>query len=751
MRAHWKIALCGTTVVAASIVACSSDPIPEDVGQADVAITNAPADASCLRITVEGSRTDVRSFPLSPGAKATFRLSALPVGTDTFSAEAFPVACGKINAGVTPTWISEPVTETIRAGKVSHVALLMIHNGGASVGVDFDDDNAPTAEPADGKCGGKLTAAQAYVVPVATGVVTVPIMTVGETVNAKPDGVTPYRMVGIPDGLGAFDNGDGTFTLLSNHELGATSGVARAHGGKGSFVSRWTMCQDDFSVLEGEDLIQSVFLWDAGTSAYVQSPNAAFGRFCSANLPERSALFDAASGLGYDGDIFFNGEESGSEGRGMAHVLDGRSYELPRTGKFSWENAVPAPRLGKTTVLVGLDDSTPGEVYFYYGTKTDTGSPVERAGLTNGTLYGLKVVGVAQENTAAGIPPSAVELAPLGNVESQTGAQLQTLSTALAVTKFNRPEDGAWDPNNKNDFYFVTTASFSAPSRLWRVSFVDATRPDLGGQIEMLLDGSEGQRMFDNARPVRPRLPAGRSGRKRPPGQGLALRHRDGRADAARPAQSGALHARRRRLHHERRGVVRHHRCVGHLRYRVVPARRAGAQGRQRRRRARRDGPIHRALRSRVGTLTGGAPCARRRCSLPRSSVRGCRAVRVRGTPLLALTPRAPTTPCARRSERTPSRRTPGTRTPRRASGRSASRAARSSQSRAPRRWRPRKGPGATRGIRTAGPSTCASTAGRSTAPSCSSTAGRSTKASWRPLPASGPPASSTTSPATRS
>jgi hypothetical protein len=498
MRAPLKIALSCTTVVAASFLACSSDRLSEDVGQAEVAITNSPADASCLRITVQGSRSDVRSFPLSSGSKAVFRLNALPVGLDTFSAEAFPVACNAINAGVAPTWISEPVTEKVTAGRVSHVALLMIHNGGATVGVDFDEDNAPTPEPLDGVCGGKLTSAEPYLVGVASGVVTVPIMTVGETVNVKPDGVTPYRMVGIPDGLGAFDNGDGTFTLLANHELGATAGVARAHGGKGSFVSRWTMCKDDFSVVHGEDLIQKVYLWDPATSAYVLSANAAFGRFCSANLPERSALFDAASGLGYDGELFFDGEESGSEGRAFAHALDGQTWELPRTGKFSWENAVPAPRTGKTTILVGLDDSTPGEVYFYYGTKTSSGTPVDQAGLTNGTLYGLRVVGVAQENTAAGIPTGAVELAPLGNVENRTGAQLQTASTAAGVTKFNRPEDGAWDPNNRNDFYFVTTASFSAPSRLWRVSLVDATRPDLGGQIEMLLDGTEGQRMLDN-------------------------------------------------------------------------------------------------------------------------------------------------------------------------------------------------------------------------------------------------------------
>ncbi len=30
-------------------------------------------------------------------------------------------------------------------------------------------------------------------------------------------------MVGIPDGLGAFDNHDGTFTVLMNHELGNTA------------------------------------------------------------------------------------------------------------------------------------------------------------------------------------------------------------------------------------------------------------------------------------------------------------------------------------------------------------------------------------------------------------------------------------------------------------------------------------------------------------------------------------------------
>src|SRR5687767_4092503 len=108
-----------------------------------------------------------------------------------------------------------------------------------------------------------------YILRSQPGVVTKSIFTVGDSANFKADGVTPYRMVGIPDGLGAFDNGDGTFTLLMNHELGATAGVARAHGGAGAFVSKWTMCGGSGEVKRGEDLIQQVYLWNTTTNAYV--------------------------------------------------------------------------------------------------------------------------------------------------------------------------------------------------------------------------------------------------------------------------------------------------------------------------------------------------------------------------------------------------------------------------------------------------------------------------------------------------
>jgi secreted PhoX family phosphatase len=79
-----------------------------------------------------------------------------------------------------------------------------------------------------------------------------------------------------------------------------------------------------------------------------------------------------------------------------------------------------------------------------------------------------------------------------------TGAQLDAASEAAGVTTFLRPEDGAWDTLNPNRFYFVTTDGFNLPSRLWAVDFNDASNPAAGGTIKLLLNGTEGQQMFDN-------------------------------------------------------------------------------------------------------------------------------------------------------------------------------------------------------------------------------------------------------------
>jgi len=347
---------------------------------------------------------------------------------------------------------------------------------------------------------GPSTTVTPYMFPTISNATVTSVLTAGEAIGG-------YTMCGLGDGMGAFDNGDGTFTLLMNHEMGSTQGAVHAHGQAGAFISKWIINKSNLSVVSGADLIQNVNLWNgSGYTTYnSSSPSAltAFGRFCAADLPATFAFNNPTTGFGTNVKLFMNGEESGSEGRMFAHIASGAnsgtSYELPRLGKFSCENQVARSLKGNKTVVVGLDDSGGGQVYFYIGTKTNSGTEIERAGLTNGSLYGVAVTNlVAETNTSVPTPNTTFSLINLGDVSAITGASLQTMSNNLGVTAFFRPEDGAWDPRHPEDFYFVTTNSFSSPSRLWRLRLNDVDMPENGGTITAVLDGTEGQKMLDN-------------------------------------------------------------------------------------------------------------------------------------------------------------------------------------------------------------------------------------------------------------
>ncbi|MBO4221331.1 calcium-binding protein [Bradyrhizobium neotropicale] len=329
------------------------------------------------------------------------------------------------------------------------------------------------------------------------------------------DSVGGYKMAGIPDGLGAFDNGDGTFTVLMNHELGGNLGVARAHGATGAFISEWVFDKTTLQAVSGKDLIHDVWLYDTTTNSYVDhnagnSP-VSFNRFCSADLADQSAFYNAQTGLGFNGRLYLNGEESGVEGRAFAHIVggaqDGNSYELAWLGNMSFENVVANAHTGDKTVVAALDDGQNGQVYFYAGDKKATGNAVEKAGLTGGHFFGIHVSeleGVLNNNEPNTASPlgtdekSTFSMIDLGDVSGMTGAQIDAASEAAGVTSFLRPEDGAWDTLNPNRFYFVTTDAFNAPSRLWALDFNDASNPAAGGTIKLLLNGTEGQQMFDN-------------------------------------------------------------------------------------------------------------------------------------------------------------------------------------------------------------------------------------------------------------
>ena len=169
-----------------------------------------------------------------------------------------------------------------------------------------------------------------------------------------------------------------------------------------------------------------------------------------------------------------------------------------------WENVVASPFAQDKTVVIGPNDGGDGimsqSVAVYVGTKTNTGSVVDRAGLNNGTLGFVTVTG----------NPTEIVDATTRATNITDGTRFSISDTAS--TAFSRPEDGAWNPLNPSEFWFVTTdrldtlsdgvGSQIGQTRLWKLAFDDITDPLLGGSIDLVLDGPtvNGQKvnMFDN-------------------------------------------------------------------------------------------------------------------------------------------------------------------------------------------------------------------------------------------------------------
>lgn len=333
-----------------------------------------------------------------------------------------------------------------------------------------------------------------YLIP-AAGVSVTSLLTVGDSIKSRFKEHSGYRMAGIPDGLGAYDNGDGSFTLLMSHEIKAADGVTRKHGYTGAFISSWIIRKQDLKVIDGEDLISKVQLWDSTLGTYADG-STAFDRLCSADLAPPTAFYNRKTGKGYSaGRIFLNGEESASS-RAFAHLASGAytgtSFEFAAMGRASWENLLANPYEQDRTLVIGTDDKAGGNVYLYIGKKQRQGNAMEKAGLTGGKRYSIGVVGHPVEDRDTGIA---------------AGTRFQ-LTQPGSGTAFLRPEDGAWDPVAAHRFYFTTTdrydqvkdgvGSQTGRSRLWRLSFEDISHPERGGTIEMMLDGSEAGNMYDN-------------------------------------------------------------------------------------------------------------------------------------------------------------------------------------------------------------------------------------------------------------
>ena len=354
-----------------------------------------------------------------------------------------------------------------------------------------------------------------YLLPAAGGVTTESIITTGD---AAPNG---YRFSGTPDGLGAFKDGQ-SFGLLANHEFVPAEGIVRRHGQKGSFVSSWTIDRRTLKVQRGSDFINpGVQFWNPVAQTFGATPLAAatanprnpldlfpadiaaFARFCSSSLSDPGVLRSHHSDRGYDGQIYFANEENGDGGRTFGVTLDGDAQELPRLGRFSAENNLVADTGSATTLVIGDEDgpSDGSQLHVYVGRKTRTGSAFRRAGLTNGSSFVVDVSNPAVTGDVSfratygkGVPADV----ELNGVDwDQSGARQNAEAKADGLG-LNRIEDGSFDPDRPNDYYFVTTAGGkgSGPGLrdgggLWRLRFEDIDEPELGGTLTLLLDGSE--------------------------------------------------------------------------------------------------------------------------------------------------------------------------------------------------------------------------------------------------------------------
>jgi hypothetical protein len=370
---------------------------------------------------------------------------------------------------------------------------------------------------------GPNTTTKPYVLPVGDGVSIKSLLTVGD--GGASNG---YQMAGIPDGLGLIrtEEGDRDFTLFMNHELRGDQGVPRRHGKKGAFVSELEIDSGTHGVEEGRDLIDSdVRYWNYLTQTYGPTPSPAganprdpsdvfaaqpaeFQRFCSSSITEWKQLYNKWSGKGYKGQIYFANEENGDEGRLFGVTTNGQAQQLPRLGLFSWENTIAAHNESDRTLVIGNEDAAGGQLWVYVGTKQTSGNAFDEAGLTNGVNFVLDLKDEAVSSDVqfrAKYGKGKAVPFTLGSDEvvdwDSSGARQNVEGTAKGFT-MNRIEDGVFDPEHPDDYYVLTTegAPGVVPSEpavtrdgggLWRVRFKDVDRPERGGTVELLLDGSE--------------------------------------------------------------------------------------------------------------------------------------------------------------------------------------------------------------------------------------------------------------------
>jgi hypothetical protein len=278
-------------------------------------------------------------------------------------------------------------------------------------------------------------------------------------------GSPTFRFGGSADGAGFIRNGDGTFTLLTNHE-------------------------DNFAVSRvrfDKDLTPTV-------GDYVVNSTAGRYRLCSATL---------ATVEEHGFSAFITAGESSEESEILAVDPSGPANTpkyLSAFGRFNTENAVPLPKVAfpnRTVVLIGDDDSGAegGQVAMYLSNTVGD--------LDNGNLYVLaRTDNNTRERDMVVGQSYPVQFRQIANQKTLTGRQINQAGAALNAIRFARVEDLDYRKGseaNSREVYFVATgqnntgvnADYSRTKygRAYRLR-LDANNP-LQGTLEVIADGDD--------------------------------------------------------------------------------------------------------------------------------------------------------------------------------------------------------------------------------------------------------------------
>ncbi len=141
---------------------------------------------------------------------------------------------------------------------------------------------------------------------------------------------------------------------------------------------------------------------------------------------------------------------------------------MPALGHFAWENALVQRGTGKYTVIMSMEDGPASQdptqvnsqLYMYVGVKdrSNGATVLERNGLVGGILYVFRSKDPAR-NSESTFHNGTIEgeWVSLGNVTNLSDVQLEAASDAVNAMIFARPEDGAWNLRNRDQYFFVTT------------------------------------------------------------------------------------------------------------------------------------------------------------------------------------------------------------------------------------------------------------------------------------------------------